>query len=335
MIWGKDLDDGNNWHQFDTVRGRAKSLDTTGTGSEQDWSAYFTSFDEKGFTVAAGNHDLNRSTNKMCSWGWKAGGRISVGSSVMVDNVGFATAADAGLDVASVDLTSASIGTRQGFSIVNFTSPSSGIFSIAHGLLQTPDFVISKSRTNGTAPWYVYHKNLATDNYLRLNNGNASGSDGSNQWGNGMTSSVVGLRAGYTTVGDADQILYIWHDVPGLQKFGTYQGNQSSDGPYVELGFRPRVLWIKNIDRASTDWRLLDSEREKFNDGSGTKYVLINSSDNQADNSPVDFLSNGFKIRTTTADGEINYNAANDDYIYCAWAEAPSVDLYGGGANAR
>ena len=26
---------------------------------------------------------------------------------------------------------------------------------------------------------------------------------------------------------------------------------------------------------------------------------------------------------------------ATDTYIYCAWAAAPTVDLYGGGANAR
>jgi hypothetical protein len=45
----------------------------------------------------------------------------------------------------------------------------------------------------------------------------------------------------------------------------------------------------------------------------------------------MDFLSNGFKMRTTDAD----MNGSSRTYIYAAWAEAPSVDLYGGGANAR
>ena len=36
------------------------------------------------------------------------------------------------------------------------------------------------------------------------------------------------------------------------------------------------------------------------------------------------------KVRGT--DGDIN---AENVFIYAAWAEAPSIDLYGGGANAR
>ena len=38
-----------------------------------------------------------------------------------------------------------------------------------------------------------------------------------------------------------DFIAYLWHDVPGLQKFGTYEGNGSNNGPYIELGFRPAI----------------------------------------------------------------------------------------------
>jgi hypothetical protein len=44
-----------------------------------------------------------------------------------------------------------------------------------------------------------------------------------------------------------------------------------------------------------------------------------------------DFLSNGFKVRGT--DGDIN--AASTTYIYCAWAEAPTFNLFGGQSNAR
>ena len=35
-------------------------------------------------------------------------------------------------------------------------------------------------------------------------------------------------------------IAYLWHDVPGLQKFGRFAGNGSADGPFVELGFQAR-----------------------------------------------------------------------------------------------
>ena len=47
----------------------------------------------------------------------------------------------------------------------------------------------------------------------------------------------------------------------------------------------------------------------------------------------LDFLSNGFKIRTSNAN--VNANSGNPNYIYCAWAKSPSINLYGGGANAR
>ena len=39
----------------------------------------------------------------------------------------------------------------------------------------------------------------------------------------------------------------------------------------------------------------------------------------------IDRLSNGFKLRSTGANSN-----ASETYIYCAWAEAPSIDLYGG-----
>jgi hypothetical protein len=40
-------------------------------------------------------------------------------------------------------------------------------------------------------------------------------------------------------------IAYCWHDVPGLQKFGSYTGNNDADGPFIELGFKPSVLMVK------------------------------------------------------------------------------------------
>jgi hypothetical protein len=46
----------------------------------------------------------------------------------------------------------------------------------------------------------------------------------------------------------------------------------------------------------------------------------------------LDILSNGFKPRTSTDGGS---NANNATYIYCAWAEAPTFNLYGAQSNAR
>ena len=90
---------------------------------------------------------------------------------------------------------------------------------------------------------------------------------------------------------------------------------------------------LKCVDNSGDnyDWRIIDSARELFNHGSGTRYLIPHKTDNDAQNSPIDFLSNGFKIRSST--GEVNENSHT--FVYAAWAEAPSVDLFGGGANAR
>ena len=129
-----------------------------------------------------------------------------------------------------------------------------------------------------------------------------------------------------------DMIMYSWHDVPGLQKFGTYQGNGSTDGPFIELGFRPAViLWKKTSEASDASWMLQDSTREPFNDGNRTVLVPNTSDAEVTDAHPTDFLSNGFKLRTSGA----AYNDSGETFIYAAWAEAPSINLYGAQSNAR
>ena len=345
LLWFKDLDDGNNWAIFDQVRGNGLRLDCSGAGKEQDWSAYFSSFDDNGFTVTSSTSDINRSTNQICSWGWKAGGNPGISTTAFwKDDQEYASAAAAGMDGGSITPIGASVGTRQGFSIITYRANLTTGATISHGLTQKPDFAIFKNRdsTLGTdeVDWGVYHTVVGATKRLELNQNLAEEAFSGPFNDTEPTSSVFTFGGGsqghsYLTNGPSGDrfVGYIWHNVPGLQKFGSYEGNGSSDGPFVELGFRPAVLILKCIDNFGNDydWRLIDSTRETFNDGSGSKYVVPNKTDNQADNSPIDFLSNGFKIRSDT--NEVNLNAHT--FIYAAWAEAPSVDLYGGGANAR
>ena len=130
--------------------------------------------------------------------------------------------------------------------------------------------------------------------------------------------------------------MYLWADTPGLFKTGKYKNNAVDDGPYIECGFKPALVLLKCLVSGSTSWRLADIRRDPFNDGSGTKWLKTNSSNGDADERPIDFLSTGFKIRKA-AGGDINQssNAGGVNYIFAAWAAAPSVALFGGGANAR
>ena len=95
---------------------------------------------------------------------------------------------------------------------------------------------------------------------------------------------------------NADNIGYLWHDVPGLQKFGVYEGNGNDNGPYVELGFSSSILWVKNID-ASGDWVIHDNKRDTFNPSDSVLKPNTSGSKDSSTSNYVDFLSNGFKIR--------------------------------------
>ena len=115
-------------------------------------------------------------------------------------------------------------------------------------------------------------------------------------------------------------VAYLWSEVAGFSKFGSYTGNGSSDGPFVYCGFRPKFVLIKNISSASTNWRMMDSSRDTVNDGTGANWLLANSSAAEADERPIDFLSNGFKLRVSDG-GDLNYSS--NTMIFAAFAESP------------
>ena len=109
-----------------------------------------------------------------------------------------------------------------------------------------------------------------------------------------------------------------------------YVANNNADGPFIELGFKPQFLIIKSATHV-TNWHIYDSARDPTN--RDNKFVIHPNSDaGQKDDADerLDILSNGFKLRSVDND-----NVGSNTYIYAAWAEAPSFNLYGGQANAR
>ena len=127
---------------------------------------------------------------------------------------------------------------------------------------------------------------------------------------------------------------FLWHDVPGLQKFGKYTANNDADGPYIELGFRPAIVIIK-CSSAIGHWLIYDIERNHYNLTNNKLAVDLYQEENSAetgagDLNGIDLLSNGFKCRTNT--GSSN---SSGTYLYMAWAYQPMNNLYGGQSNAR
>ena len=111
-------------------------------------------------------------------------------------------------------------------------------------------------------------------------------------------------------------VAYCFADTEGFFKSGSYVGNGNVDGPFVYTGFRPSMIWVKLVASAG-DWWVEDTARDPYNPA--TKYLAVNRHDAEASGLNIDFLSNGFKIRTTS--GDFNSNAAT--IVYGAWAENP------------
>ena len=247
--------------------------------------------------------------------------------------------------VPSTAPTGCSVGTKQGFSIIRYNGNNANR-TIAHGLSEPPKFWIYKNLTDSTN-WAVNHTIFGSMRYLYLNLTNTQGDNSSSYWGNMPTSDLLYIGADNDTNGDGDDhIIYAWHDVPGLQKFGQWNNNNANDGAFIELGFKPALILLKNTDNVE-NWYWIDSARHPHNEAAPSNSAAgavntLNPDTNHDEatsrgghtNTTVDILSNGFKIRTTNPGaGEISFGTRN--YIYAAWAEAPSINLYGAQANAR
>jgi hypothetical protein len=109
---------------------------------------------------------------------------------------------------------------------------------------------------------------------------------------------------------------YQWCAIPGYSNFGNYTGNNSTDGPFVYTGFKPALVILKSVS-TSGNWYQYDNARNTYN----PETLVLQASQTSGDTTVngVDFLSNGFKIRTTNG----NVNTSGQTYIYAAFAENP------------
>ena len=227
--------------------------------------------------------------------------------------------------------TGSSVGTKQGFSIVQYTGNSTGGATVAHGLSQTPDFVIVKQISGTNESWRVRHAHsgdLSKTLYLNQTIGNTSNTEYISDAGAAtitLSSGLNGINSG------SNYIVYSWHDVPGLQKFGKYIGNANSDGPFVETGMRPALVVLKKTTEDGDPWIVYDAARNSSN--LATSRLQWNNDSNQSVSVDyaIDILSNGFKIRTS----DQSWNDDGETFVYMAWAEAPAYNLFGAQSNAR
>ena len=326
LVWAKERNASTNNALFDSVRGATKRIVSNSNQAEDTQATQLKSFTDDGFIYGS---DLpNNSGDTGVYWCWKAGGNKNTFN---VDDVGYATAAAAGLDSGSNTVIGASVGTKQGFSIIKYTGDA-GSDTVSHGLTQPPDLLIVKQLNNaGGESWHVMHSALGATYRGKLDSTAAFGNTDDGFGNVDPTSSVFTVAYNGTNKSGSDYIAYCWHNVPGLQKFGKYTGNSSSDGPFVETGMKPALVAFKKSSASGDAWLVYDATRDTHNPTAKRLFWNTTGSEQESNDYAIDIYSNGFKIRTS--DG--SWNASGETFIYMAWAEAPASNLFGGQSNAR
>ena len=215
------------------------------------------------------------------------------------------------------------VDTDTGVSIMKYTG-NGAISTILHGLGKAPGMVWIKA-TGKSSVCKAWHTGLsnATRSYIvfAANQAETNFSD-DRVWGAGHTSTAIGVGTHTYTNNNTDAyIAYAFSEVEGFSKFGTYKGNNNVDGAFVYLGFKPALLILKKT--ASGSWYVWDNGRMVTNPAGGAVYPL--RPDDTATESSIgsggliDFLGNGFKIRSTWGD----INGSGVTVTYSAWAESP------------
>ena len=299
LIWVKRRDTTASHNLIDAVRGASKIIYSDATTAEITDSNNINAFNSNGWTMGL-NTDVNANGGTYVGWSWDANGSGSTNTDGSITST-------------------VSANTSAGFSIVTFTTQSSGTATVGHGLGVAPSMIITKLRTDASN-WNVFHSSVGNTGILNLNTTGATITN-SQYWNNtSPTSSVFTTGTWYT--GSLTAVAYCFAQIAGYSAFGSYTGNGSTDGPFVYTGFRPKYWLIKRTD-SSDFWVTDNSVTSPYNLTS--KYLLPNTADAEGDTGSnpagqaMDVLSNGFKLRNTNS----GRNASGGTYIYMAFAENP------------
>ena len=301
-LWIKRRSATNSHHIVDAVRGVGNAIASDLNNAE--YSSSVSSFDSDGFTVTGNAAAANNSSSTYAAWNWKANGAGSSNTD------------------GSINTTSTSVNTTSGFSISSYTGTGSAA-TIGHGLGSTPKMIIVKCRSNADT-WAVYHESVGATKYMELDT-TAVAQTSTQPWNDtAPTSSLFTVGNWSATNGSGrTYIAYCFAEKKGFSKFGEYTGNGSTNGPFIYTGFKPAFIIYKGITGSADNWEMHDIKRETFNPVDRLLYPNATSaeSDPASTTDRLDIVSNGFKMRTGSAD----YNNSGTKYLYIAFAENPIV----------
>ena len=344
-MWFKGRNYANDWTSYDSTLGFGSDGDeengalypsTSGAEGASNTHAsygYVKSFDTDGFTGESGSIGaVSRAVwgyaSQALAYGWKANGGTT--SSVTASGSGATRIAASNYQA----------NTTSKFSICTWTGTddTSGA-TITHGLGVAPELILVKRRS-GTDSWTIYHhkNSTAPETDILILDTNAAGADNDRFNDTAPTSTVFSVNASSSAVNGNGEtyVAYCFAGVQGFSKFGSYEGNGQVNGQFINTGFKPAFVLIKNIE-ATEPWVLFDTKRDPFNlatkklspETHETENAVTGQGDAAYNN--IDIYSNGFQCRS-------NNGATNSDdvtYIYITFAEEPLVTSGGVPATAR
>jgi hypothetical protein len=311
-LWLKPRSASDNHVVLDSSRTSNKRLKVNSSDAEDSDSTAQITFESDGFDLDTTDGNFNGSGTTYVAWQWKCNGGVTTSFSESGNNPGGDRQANA----------------TAGFSIIDYVG-TGGAGTIEHGLGKVPKWIVFKDRSSDGDDWFVYHITTGNDGGVRLNSNTADGDD-SNRFNNtSPTTSVFTVGASGGVNDDTKPtIAYCFAPIQGYSKFGSYKGIGGSDGSFVYLGFKPAWILFKRTD-ATEDWFLFDSKRDISNPNNDRLLPNLNNAESESEE--LDFLSNGFKIRT----GSSAVNTSGGTYIYMAFAEHPFVSSKGVPATAK
>ena len=126
---------------------------------------------------------------------------------------------------------------------------------------------------------------------------------------NGSTAST------YSPFDDPDNFIFGEDADQNMVKCGSYDGNNSSDGPIINLGWEPAWVMIKRTAGGSGDWVVFDNMRGLSTAGLTDSFLLPNENNPEVTNlNCVDISATGFELKSS----DTRWNGPSSTYVYMA-----------------
>jgi hypothetical protein len=202
-------------------------------------------------------------------------------------------------------------GVTPGFKMLSVSHTNGADTETSHGLSGSRFFAVAKTRDTQTGAWYCKHPSEASKNGDLTSTGVFT-----------VTITVdvdatnVTIKSGAAT---ATYYVLVWAEIAGFSRFGFYYGNANADGPFLNCSFRPAIVICKEITGSALgNWLVYDNKRDALNPNELIIMTDTAAAEAAGTTFSVDFVSNGFKLRSAGAD----LNSA-EKYVFMAWAENP------------